>query len=188
MSTNYEMCFCDTKISSQNVFEILNNLIKKAGWIPVAEVNCLWAYGPSASLKYSRKIDEKDICLLLEEYNYYQNYNEYHLSFSPEYTHDNPFILPKHIYDLILLILNTVDFFCGNMGLETYGFESYTNASRYDVLKEEKVYLTDTLLDLAYLSKNCIKRCYDISPSMISSYDCIKLNNGNLYIRKGLLR
>ena len=73
------------------------------------------------------------------------------------------------------------------MGLESHGFEKCIQDDRYDVNTSEVKYITDNLLDLAYISYACKKNSYDISPIVLDKYEQFDLINGRLYLRHNLL-
>lgn len=98
------------------------------------------------------------------------------------------YCIPKDLYYLIIRELDVVDFFCGSMGLEAHGFEPLISDERYDVNNKNIKYLNDTLYDIAYISEECAKSCYDIFPAAKARYNEVKMKNGNLYVKKGIMK
>lgn len=191
MSTNAEMCFCMLK-KNGNIFDGFIDVISKAGWHLAKSNETGWPCGPVNSLEYyklDRNGNRED--LLVELYTQYEDYDEYQLTTRPtklEPTeNDLNYSISDNFFNLILLEFQAFDFYCGNMGLESYGFEKNLQDDRYAVGKRKVEYLSDALLELAYISNKCRTNDYDVNPSVLQEYEKIDLNNGSLYIRHNLV-
>lgn len=185
------MCFCMLK-KNGNVFDDFIDVISKAGWQFSKSNETGWLHGPVKFIEYY-KIDrngEREK-LMVELYTHYEKYDEYQFVARPakliatdqglEYS------ISENFLNLILLELQSFDFYCGNMGLESYGFEKSLKGNRYIVEKGKVEYLTDALLELAYISNECRDNDYDVNPSVLNEYGKIDLNRGCLYIRNKLV-
>lgn len=191
MSINIEMCFCMLK-KNGNVFDDFTDVISKAGWQFSKSNETGWLHGPVNFLEYYR-IDNKGHRedLLVELYSHHEKYDEYQLTFRPakidSSDNDLEYSISKDLFDLILLELQAFDFYCGNMGLESYGFEKNMQDDRYAVGKGNVVFLSDTLLELAYISNECRDNDYNVKPSALREYKKIDLNKGSLYLRHNIV-
>lgn len=190
------MSFCMLKrhnnYENSNVNKLFFQTITEMGWTLSKKYKCGWSKGPSVFWEYVKNEHITNVTLLVEIYTYHREYDEYHLSMSAElYNSDKlnmSYYIPKDLYDLVIGEIDAIDFFCGSMGLEINGFESLSSNDRYDVNNLYMKYLNDTLYDIAYISEECAKSCYDILPKARLRYDDIKLKKGNLYIRKGIMK
>lgn len=191
MSVKVEMCFCMLK-KNGNVFNEFTDIICKSGWLFSKSNEVSWPYGPVNSNEYY-KTDKngRREDLLVELYTYSDKYDEYLFVFRPTNIVSTDksieYSISEDYYNLIKIELENFDFYCGNMGLESYGFEINTQDNRYDVSKGKIEHLTDSLLELAYISEECRKNDYDVNPSALERYEKTDLNKGRMYIAHKLV-
>lgn len=189
MGTKYEMCFCVRKDGKTNINHFLK-AIEENGWKENRVFECGWAFGPSY---FSEFVLDDNLRILFEVYTHFSEYDEYHISFEPctsIVSIRTPLILPiaKSIYDLIVKVVNEVDVWCGNMGLENYGFELFSQQEKYNINPESKQFIDNELMTLAFLSTQCKRTCYDVSSNIVNlDYSITELLRGTIYTKKDLI-
>ncbi len=189
MGAQYEMSFCSLK-DSDNSFDKFLSLFIDNGWVFKGNQIIDWDYGPDKLIVLEKKINGVFEKLLIEYYSLKAGYNEYVVSFETKGCYQSYITttgpeLPilKDLINTYVVCFEEMDFYCGSMGLEMCTFE----LDGYCIDSEHKKLSSRELMDLSYLSNECVKTSYYADLDNINKeYTIEHLSKGILLTRKGL--